>query len=76
MKLVALTDLLNVIHNSSSSRNSARKKISKSLDNSELRRLENLISEVSVVKVGLEYLSKAAKDTNDALNKKELEFEE
>ena len=76
MKLTALTDSLNVIHNSSSSCNCTRKKTSKSLDNSELRRIEDLISEVSTVKVDLDYLSKATKDTKDASNKKELEFKE
>ena len=40
MKLVALTDSLNAIRNSSSSHSCTRQKISKSLDNSELSRLE------------------------------------
>ena len=43
MKLVALTDSLNTIYNSSSSHGRSRKKTSKSLDDSELSRLEELV---------------------------------
>ena len=70
-KLVALTDSLNVILNSSTSRSHARKKISKSLDNNELSRLEELVTEVSVVKVNLKYFSKAAKDAKNTSNEKD-----